>query len=160
MVIISSILSVILVLTALFSLEARSSIRSILSFAAMNLFLALLFLHLEAPYVAVFQLLIYFGVALFLLLVVIGLGERGKGTIERNILFPAILLGFIFTFVLMALSLSTAPLTIPGYQQIPFAELSTTLWDTYSAVLLIAAYIVAFSVLGSLTLISLREDEK
>lgn len=154
------LLGIILVITALASLETRNSIRAISSFAAMNLTLSVFLLFLNAPYVAVFQLLIYFGVSLFLLLVVVGLGERKKEKIERNILLPAIVFGFFFTLSLLLLSLSTSLVGISGYDSVSFTKVSSTLWGTYDNVLLVIAYIVAFSVLGSLSIISLEEGEK
>lgn len=154
------LLGIILVITALASLETRNSIRAISSFAAMNLTLSVFLLFLNAPYVAVFQLLIYFGVSLFLLLVVVGLGERKKEKIERNILLPAIVFGFFFTLSLLLLSLSTSLVGISEYDSVSFTKVSSTLWGTYDNVLLVIAYIVAFSVLGSLSIISLEEGEK
>lgn len=154
------ILSILLVGTALLSLEVRSSIRAISSFAAMNLLVSLFLLYLKAAYVAVFQLLIYFGVSLFLLLVIIGLGETEKGTLSRRILLPGTLFGFLLTLFLVMLSLTTPLISGTEYQQTTFTELSEMLWGTYGYVLLVVAYIVAFSVLGALSLISLKEGKQ
>ncbi|NIQ05432.1 MAG: hypothetical protein GWO20_06800 [Candidatus Korarchaeota archaeon] len=158
--IVEIILSILLVGTALLSLEVRSSIRAISSFAAMNLLVSLLLLYLKAAYVAVFQLLIYFGVSLFLLLVIIGLGETEKGKLNRRIILPGTLFGFLLTLFLVILSLTTPLISGTEYQQTTFTEISEMLWGTYGYVLLVAAYIVAFSVLGALSLISLKEGKK
>lgn len=154
------ILSILIVSTALLAIEARDSIRAISSFAAMNLVLSTFFLILQAPYVAVFQLLVYFGVALFLLFVVVGLGEKKKGPIKGKMLLPGLLFGFLLAVFLVILSLSMPIMPIVGYESISLSELSGKLWDTYENILLVTAYIVAFSTLGSLSLISLKEGKK
>lgn len=154
------ILSILLIGSALLSLEVNSSIRSVTVFAGMNLVLSIFLLYLNAPYVAMFQLLVYFGVALFLLLVVVGLGEMEKGEIERTISLPGIIFGLLFTISLFCLSVLMPSMTFSQYVPISFGELSQSLWSTYGTILLILAYIIAFSVLGSLSIVSLKEEDK
>jgi len=62
----------IVIATVIFSfiaIEARETLHAIVSFLVMSVFLAVIFFILNAPYAAVFQLLIYAGAVVVLLLV-------------------------------------------------------------------------------------------
>jgi len=57
------------VISAFIAIEARETLHAIVSFLVMSVFLAVIFFILNAPYAAVFQLLIYAGAVVVLLLV-------------------------------------------------------------------------------------------
>jgi NADH-quinone oxidoreductase subunit J len=59
----------LILFTAFLAVRFERLIRSILAFLSMSVFLALLFLVLNAPYVAIFQLLIYAGAVVILILI-------------------------------------------------------------------------------------------
>ena len=55
--------------TAFLSIKLKRTIHSVISFLFMSIFVALLFITLSAPYAAAFQILIYAGVIVILILV-------------------------------------------------------------------------------------------
>jgi NADH:ubiquinone oxidoreductase subunit 6 (subunit J) len=59
----------LILFTAFLAVRFERLIRSILAFLSMSVFLALLFLVLNAPYAAIFQLLIYAGAVVILILI-------------------------------------------------------------------------------------------
>ena len=59
-----------LMLTSAFlSIKIKRTIHAVISFLFMSIFVAILFVFLSAPYAAVFQVLIYAGVIVILILV-------------------------------------------------------------------------------------------
>ena len=49
------------ILTAIFAVESKDLVKSIIAFCVMSVFVAVLYYAMGAPYVSVFQLLVYAG---------------------------------------------------------------------------------------------------
>ncbi|MCP8310364.1 MAG: NADH-quinone oxidoreductase subunit J [Candidatus Methylarchaceae archaeon HK01B] len=59
----------LMLFTAFLSIKLKRTIHAVVSFLFMSVFVAILFVMLNAPYAAVFQILIYAGVIVILILV-------------------------------------------------------------------------------------------
>ena len=70
------ILIVLTLIAAVFAVESREILRAIVGFLVMSILVALIFFALAAHYAAVFQLLIYAGAIVVLLLVSFHVIER------------------------------------------------------------------------------------
>lgn len=68
----------LLIITSILAVESKDIIVSIGQFVIMSIFLAITFYNLGAPYIAVFQLLIYAGAVSILLLATIHTIKRGE----------------------------------------------------------------------------------
>lgn len=81
--IVETAVALVAVAAALLALEFEDLLKSVVSFGVMCFAVAILFWLLDAPYVAVFQALIYGGAILALFIaavVVLGRGEEGGGS--------------------------------------------------------------------------------
>lgn len=74
-------LMVLLIISSILAIELDDIVKAIVAFSVMSVFLAMIFYILGAPYVAVFQLLIYAGAVTVLLLAAIHTMRKGG---ERN----------------------------------------------------------------------------
>ena len=69
---------IITLVAAFLAIELKSTIRSVISFLFTCVFLALVFLAVGAPYAAVFQILIYAGAVVVLILITLQTVKRWK----------------------------------------------------------------------------------
>jgi NADH-quinone oxidoreductase subunit J len=68
----------LLILSSILAIELKDILKAIVAFCIMSIILAIIFYALGAPYVAVFQLLIYAGAVTVLLLAAIHTIRRGE----------------------------------------------------------------------------------
>jgi NADH-quinone oxidoreductase subunit J len=73
----SYVLVILTIIAAIFAARVKNLTRGIIAFAAMNILVAVMFYVLGAPYVAVFQLLVYAGAVTVLFLAALHTMRRG-----------------------------------------------------------------------------------
>jgi len=74
---VSYLLIILTIVAAIFAARVKDLTRGIVAFAAMNVLVAIMFYVLGAPYVAVFQLLVYAGAVTVLFLAALHTMRRG-----------------------------------------------------------------------------------
>jgi uncharacterized MnhB-related membrane protein len=74
---VSYLLIILTIVAAIFAARVKDLNRGIVAFAAMNVLVAIMFYVLGAPYVAVFQLLVYAGAVTVLFLAALHTMRRG-----------------------------------------------------------------------------------
>jgi uncharacterized MnhB-related membrane protein len=74
---VSYLLIILTIVAAMFAARVKDLNRGIVAFAAMNVLVAIMFYVLGAPYVAVFQLLVYAGAVTVLFLAALHTMRRG-----------------------------------------------------------------------------------
>ncbi|MHA1754938.1 MAG: NADH-quinone oxidoreductase subunit J family protein [Candidatus Odinarchaeia archaeon] len=77
------ILIAALVIFAIIAIEHKNLVYSVISLMVMSVFLGIIYFLLSAPYVAVFQLVIYAGAVTVLFLATISLVSKAKGEGEE-----------------------------------------------------------------------------
>jgi NADH-quinone oxidoreductase subunit J len=150
------------ILAALGVVIARSAIRSALSLALVFLALAAMYLLLNAPFLAVAQIMIYAGAVLILFLFVIMvlnprldvIGARSRAQTVTAILFTAALVGLLAaTFVTGPIAAATGPFTPEFVSSVGHVQVIGAL--LYSEFLLpfeIASLVLLIAIVGALTL--------
>jgi len=78
------VLVILLIISSILAIELKDIIKAIIAFCIMSIFLAIIFYALGAPYVAVFQLLIYVGAVTILLLAAIHTLKGGEKNHENE----------------------------------------------------------------------------
>lgn len=73
------ILIIVILIFSILAVEVKDLLKAILAFMAANIVMAAIFYLLGAPYLSVFQLLIYAGAVTILLLVAMHAGEERGG---------------------------------------------------------------------------------
>ena len=147
------------------SIEFRNLLRAILSFAGGNVVLSAILYLLGAPYLAVFQLLIYAGAVTILFLVTIHVGEEREEA--RDTIFTKLqILSIIFAVLLIAILLIHSPRIIEGVKApllglMSFEEHPEFLWVNRWLDLLIQAFIILVVVASiSAQLMKERREER
>ena len=157
-----TVLAVISVAAALLSLEAREIVYGAISLVIMLLSIAGFFIILDAPFVAMFQLIIYVGAVAVLILFTVMLVRREKWikTEVEGFNIIGILGGLAvgLTFGLLLLQ-STLGSVTAGVEFASFLEIGTQIVSEYWAALEILALLLAASLIGALTLAKIDKEE-
>lgn len=133
-------------LSAILSIELKDMFKAILSFMVLNVLLAAILYAVGAPYLAVFQLLIYAGAVTILFLVTIHVGEESEE--ERDTISAKIrILSLILAMLLVAVLLTYSPRVMEGVKapQLGLTSLGEHpefLWVNRWLDLLIQAFII------------------
>ena len=161
------VLSGLVIVSAIFALEARELIYGAVGLAFSLIGVAGLFILLGAEYVAMFQVSVYVGAVVVLILFTIMLVRRESGRIleeeEPGRLGRAGILvaGLVALAVAGAvLVLMPASLQAPEFYPFPLRELGRLLASSYAVALVILGLLVGATIVGGLTLVRVEREEK
>jgi NADH-quinone oxidoreductase subunit J len=160
-------LSGLVIVSAIFALEARELIYGAVGLAFSLIGVAGLFILLGAEYLAMFQVSVYVGAVVVLILFTIMLVRRESGRIleeeEPGRLGRAGMLVAGLVALAVAggvLVLVPASLEAPEFYQVPLRELGRLLASSYAIALVILGLLVGATIVGGLTLVRVEREEK
>ncbi len=146
------------------ALEAREIVYGAVALGVSFLGLAGFFIILDAPFVALFQITVYVGAVVVLILFTVMLIRREKGVKtpaawERGVgIVAAAVLAIGMGSVAFASGLQTW--VAPQGVQVSFREIGVQLLTQYWPILLILGLVLASAVMGALTLAKVEREEK
>jgi NADH:ubiquinone oxidoreductase subunit 6 (subunit J) len=161
------VLSGLVIASAIFALEARELIYGAVGLAFSLIGVAGLFILLGAEYVAMFQVSVYVGAVVVLILFTIMLVRRESGRIldeeEPGRLGRAGI--FVAGLVVLAVAgtvllLVPASLEAPEFPHVSLQELGRLLASSYAIALVIFGLLVGATVIGGLTLVKVEREGK
>lgn len=107
---------------AILAIFLRDLLKAAISLAFSSIFLAMIFFHMKAYYVGVFEISVVAGLITVLFIATIGL-TKGEGDVgERKIpvvIFPLFFLGFLFLDVMIMKALKTQMAVLLGKPEVP-----------------------------------------
>jgi NADH:ubiquinone oxidoreductase subunit 6 (subunit J) len=161
------VLSGLVIVSAIFALEARELIYGAVGLAFSLIGVAGLFILLGAEYVAMFQVSVYVGAVVVLILFTIMLVRRESGKIleeeepGRLGRVGMLVAGLVALAVAGAvLVLMPASMQAPEFYQVPLRELGRLLASSYAVALVILGLLVGATIVGGLTLVRVEREEK
>ncbi|MFX1576995.1 MAG: NADH-quinone oxidoreductase subunit J [Promethearchaeota archaeon] len=152
--------AVIIILSAILALESRDLIYGAISLSITFVGVAFLFILLGAAYVAIFQIAMYIGAVVVLILftvMVVGSSqskprdEKRSARIERTLEAGAAIIA-VFTIIALIFTLGTSLFTIAGPYNLTLIDIGIALFSQYGLVFIIMGLVVASSLMGALTL--------
>jgi NADH-quinone oxidoreductase subunit J len=160
-------LSGLVILSAIFALEARELIYGAVGLAFSLIGVAGLFILLGAEYLAMFQVSVYVGAVVVLILFTIMLVRRESGRILEEEEPGRLGRAGILVAGLVALAVAggvlvlvPASLEAPEFYQVPLRELGRLLASSYAVALVILGLLVGATIVGGLTLVRVEREEK
>jgi len=157
--------SVITVAAAIIALEFKELIYGAIALAVMLLGVAMLFILLEATFIAMFQITVYVGAVVVLIIFTImlvrreawlRLSEGGK----RRVMGAVIALTTITLLTALLTSSNLIRLQSTNPSTISIVEVSEQLLTYYSPVLIVLALTIASSVIGALVLAKVERGKQ
>jgi NADH:ubiquinone oxidoreductase subunit 6 (subunit J) len=155
-------LTIIAIATAILALESKEIVYGAISLALMLLSMAGFFILLEAPFVAMFQVIVYVGAVAVLILFTVMLVRREKWI--RTDVVGMRLVGIIagltlsLSFGLLLLQ-STLGTVVATGDTVSFMEIGVELITEYWVALIVLALLLAASLIGALMLARLEKEE-
>jgi NADH:ubiquinone oxidoreductase subunit 6 (subunit J) len=160
-------LSGFVIASAIFALEARELIYGAVGLAFSLIGVAGLFILLGAEYLAMFQVSVYVGAVVVLILFTIMLVRRESGRIVEEEEPGRLGRAGIFVAGLVALAVAGAvillvPMSLeaPEFHGVPLRELGSYLASSYAVALVILGLLIGATVVGALTLAKVEREEK
>lgn len=161
------LLSGLIIASSIFALEAKELIYGAVGLAFSLIGVAGIFVILGAEYLAMFQVSVYVGAVVVLILFTIMLVRREAGRIvEEEKLgrlgrLGAVVAGLV-AFAVAGAMLLLAPVSPPAPESyhVPLRELGRSLASSYGVALLILGLVIAATVVGGLTLAKIEREEK
>jgi NADH:ubiquinone oxidoreductase subunit 6 (subunit J) len=160
-------LSGLVIVSAIFALEARELIYGAVGLAFSLIGVAGLFILLGAEYLAMFQVSVYVGAVVVLILFTIMLVRRESGRILEEEEPGRLGRAGILVAGLVALAVAggvlvlvPASLEAPEFYQVPLRELGRLLASSYAVALVILGLLVGATIVGGLTLVRVEREEK
>ena len=160
-------LSGLVIVSAICALEARELIYGAVGLAFSLIGVAGLFILLGAEYLAMFQVSVYVGAVVVLILFTIMLVRRESGRIleeeepgrlgRAGILVAGLVALAVAGAVLMLVPVS---LEAPGFYPFSLRELGRLLASSYAIALVILGLLIGATVVGGLTLVRVEREEK
>jgi NADH:ubiquinone oxidoreductase subunit 6 (subunit J) len=161
------VLSGLVIVSAIFALEARELIYGAVGLAFSLIGVAGLFILLGAEYVAMFQVSVYVGAVVVLILFTIMLVRREAGRIfeeeEPGRLGRAgVLVAGLVALVVAGAVLLLVPASpeAPEFPHVSLQEVGRLLASSYSIALVILGLLVGAAIIGGLTMVRVREEEE
>ncbi len=158
------IIAILTIAAAITSLEAKEIVYGTVSLGAMFLGIAGIFILLEATYVAMWQISVYIGaiVVLILFTIMVVPLEQWRHQIKRPTYewaVPLVITSMLLTFV--SLSFVTSGLFEVSSQPWSWSieELALLIFQDYGVALLILGLILTSALMGALTLIKKEESD-
>jgi NADH:ubiquinone oxidoreductase subunit 6 (subunit J) len=160
-------LSGLVIVSAILALEARELIYGAVGLAFSLIGVAGLFILLGAEYVAMFQVSVYVGAVVVLILFTIMLVRRESGRIveeeEPGRLGRAgVLVAGLVALVVAGAVILLVPISpgAPEFHPVPLQELGRYLASSYAIALVILGLLIGATVVGALTLVRVERGEK
>ena len=160
-------LSGLVIVSAIFALEARELIYGAVGLAFSLIGVAGLFILLGAEYLAMFQVSVYVGAVVVLILFTIMLVRRESGRILEEEEPGRLGRAGILVAALVALAVAGAVLVLvpasleaPEFYPVPLRELGRLLASSYAVALVILGLLVGATIVGGLTLVRVEREEK
>jgi NADH-quinone oxidoreductase subunit J len=156
------VLAAITIISAIVALEAKEIVYGAIALAISFLGVAGLFVQLDAPFVALFQVIVYVGAIAVLIIFTVMLVRREEHAqvIEK----PSILgvaTGLVITIGLGYVFLSSSASTVfaPTSANISLLSIGQSLTSVYALPLIVLGLVLAGSVVGALTLAKVEPGE-
>ncbi len=157
-----TLLTALAVATAIMALEAREVVYGAVSLAIMFLAMAGFFILLDAPFVAMFQVIVYVGAVAVLILFTVMLVSREKWIKDEvsGLRLVGTLLGLTLalSFGLLLLN-STAGFVTVGGGVTSLFDIGAQMVSDYWVALEVLALLLAASLIGALTLAKVNREE-
>jgi len=160
-------LSGLVIISAIFALEAKELIYGAVGLAFSLIGVAGVFVLLGAEYLAMFQVSVYVGAVVVLILFTIMLVRRESGRIVEEeepcrLGRAGMLIAGLVAVAVAEAMLILAPLSpeTPEFYQAPLRELGRSLATSYSVALVILGLLIGATVVGGLTLAKIDREEK
>jgi len=160
-------LSGLIIVSAILALEAKELIYGAIWLAFSLIGVAGIFILLGAEYVAMFQVAVYVGAVVVLILFTIMLVQRESGRIVEQEEPGRLGRAGVYVAGLVALAVAGAVVFLvpvspetPGFYRASLQELGRSLALSYSAALLILGLLMGAAVVGALTLAKVEREEK
>jgi NADH:ubiquinone oxidoreductase subunit 6 (subunit J) len=157
----------LVIISAIFALEARELIYGAVGLAFSLIGVAGLFIILGAEYLAMFQVSVYVGAVVVLILFTIMLVRRESGRIldeeEPGRLGRAgILVAGLVALAVAGAVLLLVPVSLgaPEFPHVSLQELGRLLASSYAIALVILGLLVGATIVGGLTLVKVEREEK
>jgi len=160
-------LSAVVVASAVFALEAKELIYGTIGLGVSLVGVAGLFILLDAEYLAMFQVAVYVGAVVVLILFTIMLVRRESGRIVDEEEPASLGNAGIYVAALVALAVAGAVILLapvspgaPEFYQVQLQELGRSLAASYGVALVILGLVIGATVVGGLTLVKIDREEK
>jgi len=157
-----TVLAAAAVATAILALEAREIVYGAVSLAVMLLTMAGFFILLDAPFVAMFQIIVYVGAIAVLIIFTVMLVRRERWIEVRDVymqtwgVLAALILAAVVGIILFQSSLNR---WVAGDVVVPIGEIGKVMVSNYWAALEVLALLLAASLAGAITIAKLDRDE-
>jgi len=154
-------LAVIAVASALLALESKEIVYGAISLAVMLVSIAGFFILLEAPFVAMFQIIVYVGAVAVLILFTVMLVRREKwikaelGGMRSVGILGGLTVAFVFGLILIQ---STFGSILASNEVIPYTQIGMEIVSDYWPALLAIALLLSASLMGALTLAKVEKE--
>lgn len=158
-------LSGLIIGSAIFALEAKELIYGAVGLAFSLIGVAGLFVFLGAEYVAMFQVSVYVGAVVVLIMFTIMLVRRESGRIVEEEQLGRLGRAGVLIAGLVALAVAGAVIVLvpispqpPQLYRVPLRELGVSLASSYGIALVILGLLVGAAVVGGLTLVKIDRE--
>ncbi|MBI2937805.1 MAG: NADH-quinone oxidoreductase subunit J [Thaumarchaeota archaeon] len=155
-------LTVLAVTTAIFALESKEVVYGAISLAIMLLSMAGFFILLDAPFVAMFQVIVYVGAVAVLIIFTVMLVREEKwlkvesGMLQRIGVIGGLAVGVAFGLLMLNTTLGSV---IASGEAASYAQIGIVMINDYGAALEVLALLLAASLIGALMLARVDGEE-
>ncbi|MFX0168337.1 MAG: NADH-quinone oxidoreductase subunit J [Candidatus Hodarchaeota archaeon] len=159
------IVAAIVIISAILALESRDLIYGAVSLSITFVGVSLLFILLGAIYVAIFQIAMYIGAVVVLILftvMVVGsnrsktIGGEQSGRRERAVKYGVTIIAGL-TLIALLFTMGTSIFAIAGPYDLTLIDIGYALFSQYGLVFVIMGLVVASSLMGALTLAKIEQ---
>jgi len=157
------VLSIMAVSSAILALEAKEIVYGAISLAIMLMTIAGFFILLDAPFVAMFQIIVYVGAVAVLIIFTVMLVRRDKWLKPpvTGLTGVGIIVGLIVALAFgLLLVNSTLGSVVVSSESVSFMQIGVQLIFEYWVVLEVLALLLAASLIGALTLAKKEKGNK
>lgn len=156
-----TILAVVTIAGAILSLEAKELVYGVLSLGLSLLGVAGFFVLLDAPFPAMFQVTVYVGAVVVLILFTVMLVRREKWMqIKERVAISGVVGGVA---VALGIGFTVVQAGLAGWMgkedaSVPYVAIGDQLMSTYWPVLIVLALVLSASIIGALTLAKVETE--
>lgn len=156
------VLTVLAVTTAIYALESKEVVYGAISLAIMLLSMAGFFILLDAPFVAMFQIIVYVGAVAVLIIFTVMLVREEKwlkvesGMLQRIGVIGGLAIGVAFGLLMLNTTLGSV---IASGEVASYAQIGIVMINDYGAALEVLALLLAASLIGALMLARVDGEE-
>ncbi len=155
-------LTILAVTTAIYALESKEVVYGAISLAIMLLSMAGFFILLDAPFVAMFQVIVYVGAVAVLIIFTVMLVREEKwlkaesGMLQRIGVIGGLAVGVAFGLLMLNTTLGSV---IASGEAASYAQIGIVMINDYGAALEVLALLLAASLIGALMLARVDREE-